>query len=620
MFANLLNPAYKFFESLLCFCKSGKARASKRAKVGRMQHILSVKFFRMAHIVLGVVLLPLSLLVALDYSSYVDAWQLSFWFYNYDYGYVGRGLRGEVVSYFYDAPTFEILQPLILLSEKVVIFLSILMLWSVLVPRIWTLKYSHQNKLLLMAFAAVLMVLPGWKMFGVIAGFGDEWAFFFAMLAFISFLGRQPILYVVFNIALYANHPQGAAYICLLAVLVVHSIFRNPVYARYWRRWAIALVVVFSSIAFLYSMVSVETERLIYEQHKDEIARFLPDLNIDLVLLFADITDVSSDIMQFYFDFFMVLVDKFFAVKMTITYGGWIAVYAVLFWFACANAGISSTTGFLIAGRPILSRFIPYERLIMTAALFFCSFLMMLAAGDAERFFHIAFLMMAIVVAYFIWFSDGSHDSQEEFKSSKKKKNKKNRSTCFASPITAFLLIWAYVFAGAPIIVFGKLKDTCNLCQNTTYFLNKHPLGEWFSRTVYDFNAYKDITLRYDSENLYKHVLLRFPYNEDRFFSFENDRFLISGTGQDKRMFLEDISIKGGGMPIIAELNYKGEVHPPVALKYYEQVIHPLHVDGNKVIWKFNDPGNRFVSFYHLDSISDKDYEIIDFSLSIGDR
>ena len=562
--------------------------------------------------------MPLSLLAALDYSSYVDSWQLSYWFYNYDYGYVGRGLRGEIISYFHDAPTFETLQPLVIISEKVVIALSILMLWCVLVPRIWKLNHSHQNKLLLMAFAAVLMVLPAWKMFGVIAGFGDEWAFFFAMLAFISFLGRQPILYAVFSIAIYANHPQGLVYICLLTMLVVHSIFRNPLYARHWRRWTIAVIAVFSSIVFLYSMVSIETERLIYKHYKDEIARFLPDANIDLTLLVADRTKNLSAIIEYYFDLFIVIVDKLYTVKMAVTYGGWIVVYAVLFWFACANARISSTTGFLIAGRPILARLIPYERLIMTVPLFFCSLVTSMVGGDGERFFHIAFLMMAIVVAYFIWFSDGSHDSQEELKPSKK--TRKNPSACFAAPITAFMLIWAYVFAGTPIIVFAKLKDTCNLCQDTTYFLNKHPLGEWLSQTVYDFTAYKDITFHYDSENLYKHVLLKFEYKEDRFFRFENDRFLISGEGKDKQIFFEDIIVKGGGMPIVAELNYKGEVHPPVELKYYNQVIPPVHVEGNKAIWKFKDPGNRYTSFYNLYSISDKDYEIIDFSLSIGDR
>ena len=590
-------------------------------------------FYKRASVVLGIVLLPVSLLAALDYSPYVDQWQTMFWFYNYDHGFVQRGLRGAIIGLFYEDLTIETIQPLILRSEKIIIIASILMLWAVLVPKIWTHNFSDKNKLMFTAFAAVLLFVPAWKMFGFIAGFGDEWAFFFAMLSFICFLGKQPFFYVFFMVMGYLCHTQGVIYLCMLNVLIVHSVLRNPAYTKHWRKWIIAAIMPVGVIVSLYLIDQKEALLAIYNQYGSEWRRFLPERDISIVFRMGTQEKTGGD-------FYSHIIKEGLAlnyIKHFATYGAYTLIYTMLFSYACVHAGVYCKTKFLAINWPMLARLIPYECFIISAMLAFGTIPFVVVGGDGERFLHVSFLMAAIIVAYFLWFFDDVCNDQEaptaksgknrEEKKGKKKAifdrgipkaaNSENADGRFITPITVFMIIWAYTFAGAPLIVFGKMIETCNLCHNETNFLNKNPLGKWFSLTMYDINAHKNVHFFYD--NKWIHGFLQTFTAHQEGYRFEDNKLLISGDLKNKLLFERYFIVKSGQI-VTAKLNYRGAADPPATFSYYDNFIPSAYADDNKIIWKFKEPEGRHTGLYRFHSVSEQDYEVISFSISIVDE
>ena len=340
--------------------RRNKPTVKARARPRRLKQLGLGSFCRIAYIGLGVALLPLALLASLDYSPHVDSLQTIFWFYSYEHGYVQRGLWGTIISYFYDSPSIAEIHPLILRLEKIIIIATIFMTWALLVLKIWMGCFSAEKKLMLVAFAGVFMLAPVWKMFGHIAGFGDEWAFFFALLALISFIGKLPYLYPCFIIIAYLCHPQGVLYACLLTVFIAHSLLRNPAYAQRWRAWVIAVLMPFCAVAVLYSISSQEAVTLIYEQYSDEFLRIMPPEIVSGML--KDSSEggklsLSRTLLE-------IAASPHLMIAYSATLGLPMLVYAALLAYAIGNRTTSSKTEFF-AGQPIVSKLVPYERYIV---------------------------------------------------------------------------------------------------------------------------------------------------------------------------------------------------------------------------------------------------------------
>ena len=560
-------------------------------------------------------MLPLSLLAALDYSPHVDTWQTMYWFYNYDYGFVQRGLRGEIISYFQDSPTIESVQSVILRWERIVIIANILMLWAVFVPKTWICDLSNKNKLMFTAFAAVLLLAPAWKMFGFIAGFGDEWNFFFAMLALISFLGKQPFLYVLFIVMGYLCHTQGSIYIGIMSMLVVHSILRNPEYTKHWRKWAAAAIMPGAIMASLYLIDQKEALLAVYNQYRDEWSRIIPQQDLFITFAVGVTQKGGGGIVAFAIS--EALAAYGYNIRLFIAYGAYMLIYAALFSCACIHARIACKNNFLAIKQPVLARLVPYENFMISVVPFFMAIPIVVVGGDWERFLHVHFLAMAIITTYFLWFYTNAHSVKKQPKD-KKRRPKTLAPSKFTVPITVFMVVWAYTFAGAPVVVFGRVVDTCNLCQDKTYFLNKHPLGEWFSQTLYDFTAYENVSFHYDGKTVYGFLRFWSGHQGNELYRFEDNTLLVSGKLKNKVVFERYIAVKGG-QKVELKLNYRGAATPPVTLSYFHQQVPPVHADSNAIIWQFRTPEGYHYSLYKFHSVSDQDYEIIDFSISLSD-
>ena len=185
------------------------------------------------------------------------------------------------------------------------------------------------------------------------------------------------------------------------------------------------------------------------------------------------------------------------------------------------------------------------------------------------------------------------------------------------STITTLMIVWAYTFAGAPVLIFGEINDTCNLCQNTTYFLNKNPLGEWLSQTMYDLHANKNTSYQFEPQNI--DIFLKFrEYHPPESYSLKNNKLWISENLKNGVMFEEHI-ITRGGQKIVVELNHESKISHPVALIIHGKQFPVSYADENKTIWEFMLRESQQIH-YILSSISEQDYSITGLSISMHDE
>ena len=106
---------------------------------------------------------------------------------------------------------------------------------------------------------------------------------------------------------------------------------------------------------------------------------------------------------------------------------------------------------------------------------------------------------------------------------------------------------------------------------------------------------------------------------DDILYSLENDKLLISGDLKGGWIF-EKYILTRGGQDIVVELDYEGEASNPVVLEIYNQQIDASYVDKNKIIWKFRGPERSENLYYKLFSLSEQDYKIVNFSITMSDR
>ena len=577
----------------------------------RKSHIppgtISFPYRKALSIAVGVALLPLALLSSLDYSPHVDNWQTINWFLSYQHGYVHRGLMGEIVRLFHDSPRIEQVHSLVLTLERGVIIASTLILWALLIPRIWRREPSGQDKLMFTAFAAVLLLAPIWRIFGLIAGFGDEWAFLFALLALASLIAKCPFCYICSIVVAYMFHPQGVLYAILLSMFILHAIMRNPAYARRWRTWTFAMLAPLCIIAALYASVSPAAIAAELILHKDEFLRIMPEsdfMNIYNEFVPADEAKLSQWPRRWQN---ILLLAKMFAALFLPT-----LVYAALFSLAWARRMTQPAKApFLLADSPILARLVPYEGYMITMAAAFFATPMILVGGDWDRFFHMSWLGVSLATIYLLWFPEQRNEQPPAGKK-QRKKSKPAAKSLLPGIIAAVMAVWAAVFAGAPPVVFGRVYDTCNLCNDTTYFLNKNPIGEWYAQSSYDFIAYGNHTFSYTGKEIYGIRLV------DNLVKPEGGKLPVPGKSANLRIFERYIVARGGKL-FTVELNYEGGTTPPVQLQVNHHPIPPIHADEGSVIWRFLGPEETTNLRFFVISISDRDFRISDLSISIQD-
>ena len=564
---------------------------------------------KFVYVAIGILLLPLALLAALDYSPHLDDLQTVQWFFNYEHGFIQRGLLGHMISLFHDAPTLEIIRPLVVDMEKAVIAISLSIFWALLIPvGIWRLDLSDPNKLALTAFAAVLLLAPIWKVFGHIAGFGDEWTFLFALVALGCFIGRRPVLYAVFVVLSYMNHPQGLLYAVLLAVLVGHAIIRLPVYAQRWRIWGAAAAAPFVVMAILFSIVSLEAIKIIFDRYSEEFLKATSQAGVDAWLI--ELAGQSESV------FLRMMAEMqenpFFFVKMFIVCSVPVLVCAVLFCWALTRLVKPAASGFVIkTPLPAVAAWVvAWEFYIIAIGASLFSLPMILVGSDTERFLQLGWLGLGIAAIYLLWFVKNSSLSPRTA-------NHSVSPVRLSRPVVVLMVVWSFVNAGASPIVFGRVQDGCILCQDTTYLLNKNPLADKYSWFLYDFMADKDKRLHFGSQ-----AIANFQGNignEKGEYWLEDGKLVFSKQLQGKQIF-EKYVTTAGGEDIVAELNYEGEIQPPVEMKVLHYRIAPDHVDENRVVWKFQSPEKSMLIRYALISVSDQDFKVVDFSISIGSQ
>ena len=569
--------------------------------------------YSIGYVALGTALLPLTLLLALDYPTQVDGTQAIFWYYTYEHGLVPRGLRGTVVNYFYGPLSVEDMRSLIARAERILIVVVAIMFWGMLVPRIWTCGFPDRTKMMLVAFSAVLLLAPVWRFFGFMAGFGDEWTALLGVLAFFSFLGKRPFIYACCIVIGYMIHPQGLIYACMLAMFVVHSILRNPAYAQRWRTWLAAAIFPLCIIASLYSLFSQDTSHdalaLIYSENNHKFSLLLEHWLSHVRWLHAEGTSFSGHITAYVLS---ELAEKpLWYAKLLLPNVMQTAIYGILFSYACVRCRISEKAGFLAAGQPLLAKLVPHECYIITMGSFALFLPLVIFAPDRERFLHIAWIGMSMATAYLLWFYASAASGARENNMQEPVKTRR------AAPgaITVFMAVWAYAFAGAPLIVLRELHDVCVLCQGPTYLLNKNPLGEWFSQGIYEIKATGNTSYHFDAKKF--HSFQMFMFASPKLYRLENGKLWISKDMRAK-LLLKQNFIVNGGQTAEFELNHEGETSNPVILNNCNRRIPAIHADKNKTIWRYQIEETQRACFT-LFSVSERDYRIVNARLVLHD-
>ena len=271
---------------------------------------------------------------------------------------------------------------------------------------------------------------------------------------------------------------------------------------------------------------------------------------------------------------------------------------------------------------PVLARLIPYERYMIAMVPPLIAVPLLLFGGDGSRFLHLAWIGSAIAVAYFLWLPDDGSMQKADGPDMRKSSSGApvGKSSLTSGVVTAFVAVWAYTYAGAPLIAFERVQDTCNLCQDTTYWLNKNPLGEWLSQAMYDVQALRNFSFHMDGQKLYNKATLLYPSENDALaYSRENGGFWISGDFAGRQIFDWNFPVQGG-QNIMVALDYEGRMSSVPELRVNHHSIPASHADADKIIWMFPGPSKSDILYFDIFSTSRQDYTVTSLSITMEDR
>ena len=530
-------------------------------------------------IVTGIFLLAMAYAVTLSFSGIVDMVQSFAWFFTYERGYRHRALLATIFQFLHGPTTAEKIHEFVPLYEKGVLLIVVFLFWAMFIPRIWLSNFARRDKWALMAAAAVPMLAPVWKLFGLHAGFMDEWVLLFVLAAFLCFLGKRPLGYVCFMVPPFFIHPLTLFYALLMAALISHALIRNQHYSRRWRIWTLAALLPLCISGLLGTLHLAENTTYFLEMNKQELLKMMP-MNILEYLRGTFSAPIETDMP-------VVLARwKLWPYSIPtglIMYAVPILAYAAVFSYQIGKAAAHRTASFLSIDHPLLRKLVPWENYLITILACF-HLLPIYFMGDWGRFIYLIWISAGIASAYLIWFHTQELPRETAGHEGIAKKNGAGLKGHFLTGLTA---LWAYVYSGAPLVL-GNATDPSVFRQMQQVHLhfpwNSNPLGEAYAQKAIEFLAWGITHDVYaDAETVYrwnKALDRKNPLN------FKDGRLLVP-AGFQQPIWSTQIRVLGNRSMTFAVNHERGGA---VALMLNNQAIQPSIRIANKTVWAIMTP------------------------------
>ena len=420
----------------------------------------------------GVALLFYAVLCALSgqiRGSDVNTWQN--FYLHYGEGYVNCGLVGTLFRLFFGELETAEMSSLVNTLDFWLTAVEICFLWILLVPRIALAKgFSPIVRWLLMAFVAIVLLSPIWKMFATFVGTLDKWIWLFVLLAIAALVFRRPFAFAIFLIISLLVHRGGIFYAGILALFVWHAVWRIPAFRQRRKTWIVASIVPLITFFVLWALHNSDRVLLVYAQSK--IAH-LYDINRPGGPF--GISAVGGGIKDMLFITQNWLLYPKGTILGVLFYAGPALATAILFSWSCASAGL----GFGNLPQPLsrLAALAKRTEIRLPMAATMAPLPINLLAYDWSRFLYWCWLGLTLALVYHVWFF-------RILTVKRKEKKRQRRKTVMPLKLTIVGVAFsAFVLAGSPLIVAWLTEIAPASCVRWCAVTN-HSLGNHFPANI----------------------------------------------------------------------------------------------------------------------------------------
>ena len=412
-------------------------------------------------------------------SPRLDRYGLFNWFASYECGYINRGLVGTMVKFiFAPAVTVEDLEIFVPAAGRFLLFFNLVLLWALLVPRIVLGRFTPSTKWMLMAFTAVILTAPNWKIYSHFVTTLDNWVNACVLLSLAALIFKRPVLFAVFIMAGFMINRLMLPFAALLFLLALHAVWRREDFRRQARVWLSAITACFllmglSMIIANDPVCSLQRSNLPQDSIVWESLKYLHSLN--------HMIDYMLNKWTLYPYTFLFGLLYFFAPA---------ALVAVLFIWGCSRVRLQFGDGkaapianhrlsFLLSAG---ERLLPLFGVLATVGMIF-------VAIDFARVLLWSWFGLTLIIVYYVWFAAApAAKQQQQQRKVKQQQQRKIINPLPQSLLTVFMFTIAYGFGGTPFVWSNIDFPQLGILQCRQWCLRPltigNPLGDWYAASL----------------------------------------------------------------------------------------------------------------------------------------
>ncbi|MGI9346904.1 MAG: hypothetical protein ACR2PV_02815, partial [Gammaproteobacteria bacterium] len=159
---------------------------------------------------------------------------------------------GTLVKFIYaPAVTAEDLEIFVPATGRFFFFFNLVLLWALLAPRIVLGRFTLPTKWMLMAFTAVTLAAPHWKIYSYSITNLDNWVNACALLSLAALIFKRPALFAVFIMTGFMINRLMLPFAALLFLLALHAVWRREDFRHRARAWLSAIAACFLLMGLL---------------------------------------------------------------------------------------------------------------------------------------------------------------------------------------------------------------------------------------------------------------------------------------------------------------------------------------------------------------------------------
>ena len=412
-------------------------------------------------------------------SPRLDRYGLFNWFASYECGYINRGLVGTLVKFiFAPAVTVEDLEIFVPAAGRFLLFFNLVLLWALLVPRIVLGRFTPSTKWMLMAFTAVILAAPHWKIYSYSITNLDNWVNACALLSLAALIFKRPVLFAVFIMMGFMINRLMLPFAALLFLLALHAVWRREDFRRRARAWLSAIAACFLLMGLLMIIAndpacSLQRSNLPQDSTVWESLKHIHSLN--------HMIDYMLNKWTLYPYTFLLGLLFFFAPTVLV---------AALFIWGCSRANLQfgdseavPTTNHRLSF--LLStgeRLLPIFGVLATVGMIF-------VAIDFVRVLLWSWFGLTLIIVYYVWLATApAAKQQQQQRKIKQQQQRKIINPLPQSLLTVFMFTIAYGSGGSPFVLSNIDYPQLAILQCRQWCLRPlsigNPLGDWYAASL----------------------------------------------------------------------------------------------------------------------------------------